>query len=94
MSVSQRPIPSFRTVVRSSHEKLVEALKEALLLQPVPGDRSGSLLHPLLHPGMPIVEIAAGNRRCHRYEQDYPSEHWFVFHDPSQEVICSLCRGS
>jgi hypothetical protein len=76
---------------RRAHEKLVEALKKALLLQPVPGDRSGTLLRPLLHPGLPVVEIAPGDRRCPRCEQVYPSEHWFVVHGPSQEVICRSC---
>lgn len=73
------------------HEKLIEALKEALLLQPVPGDRSGSLLRPLSHPGVPIVEIAPGDRRCRRCAQTYPSEHWFVVDGPSREVICRTC---
>lgn len=76
---------------RGTHDKVVEALKEALLLQPVPGDRSGSLLRPLLHPGEPFVEIAPDDRRCRRCEQTYPSKHWFDFHGPSQEVICRPC---
>jgi hypothetical protein len=76
---------------RRAHDKLVEALKETLLLQPVAGDSSGSLLRPVLHPGTPIVEIAPGDRSCRRCAQTYPSEHWFVFHGSSQEVICRPC---